>query len=57
MEELIEDIMNTIHKMSGAICDLIEIDEKTLKSELEGRVKDIQSERMKEMILVYGKKV
>ena len=54
---ILEDIMNNIHKMSGAICDLIELDDETLKSELKGRVKDLQSERMKEMILVYGKKV
>jgi len=54
---ILEDIMNNIHKMSGAICDLIEIDEETLQSELSGKVKDILSERMKEMIIIYGKKV
>jgi DNA-binding PadR family transcriptional regulator len=54
---ILEDIMNNIHKMSGAMCDLIDIDEDVLQQELMDKVKDISSERMKEMILVYGKKV
>jgi DNA-binding PadR family transcriptional regulator len=54
---VLEDIMNNIHKMSGAQCDLIEIDEEKILPILVGKVKDITSERMKEMILVHGTKV
>jgi DNA-binding PadR family transcriptional regulator len=53
---ILEEIMNNIHKFSGAVCDLEEVEEETLTTPLEGMLKDAASERMKEMILVYGRK-
>jgi DNA-binding PadR family transcriptional regulator len=53
---ILEEIMNNIHKLSGAVCDLEELDEETLTEPLEGLLTDIGSERVKEMILVHGRK-
>jgi DNA-binding PadR family transcriptional regulator len=52
---ILEEIMNNIHKFSGAVCDLEEVNEETLSAPLEDLLTDIGSERMKEMILVHGR--
>jgi DNA-binding PadR family transcriptional regulator len=53
---ILEEIMNNIHKFGGAVCDLEEVDEEMMATSLEGMLTDIGSERMKEMILVHGRK-
>jgi DNA-binding PadR family transcriptional regulator len=53
---ILEEIMNSIHKHSGAACNLEELDEATLTVPLKGILKDVKSERLKEMLLVYGTK-
>ncbi len=54
---ILEDIMNSLHKFGGAICELQEVDEVMMTGPLGGRVVDVESERINEMLIVHGKKV
>jgi PadR family transcriptional regulator PadR len=53
---ILEEIMNSFHRMGGAVCDLLEVDEATLVEPLGDMLADVSSERLNEMLIVHGKK-
>lgn len=53
---ILEVIMNSMHKSGGAVCDLVEVEEAMITGPLEGRLVDVTSDRINEMIIVHGRR-
>jgi len=51
---ILEEIMNSFHRLGGAVCDLEEVDGAMLEELLAGEVDDVTSERLNEMIIICG---